>query len=463
MCSVQGGVQLLKDAAGLVVSPMAFLTKKVAASRSILLDEEEASSSDDSDDEDSKNAALPDSEIPVAKTTHPQTLSFEAPADAVPGMPVCVQGPHGPLRLPLPDDVQPGKLCSIRLGPEDEYTVPVPEGVEPGALISFQGHHGETLHATLPPGLKAGDEFKVSPRVLLVQVPAGVKPGQHVSYVSPFGQQLFAAVPPGLAPGHYFAALFDAPLPSEEATPVPNTMSVEPRKTEETTAVEACPVSAPPTDRVAAMASSSAEMAGYSPAPVDEVEAPSEEAKSSGEEATKCADCGTILPACQKFCGECGTKRPTAATSETAHTVAPASSELCLSSSSTAPAVGHATPCSAVGAADSELPECNSNFITLEATGKMSMTVDGGRVTSVNPEGQARRLGVQVGWTIQRLDDVDYSFDLLRQKALDGTPFRISFEQTPAAANAAVDAAGERAPAVDKADDDRAAIAEKTE
>jgi len=175
--------------------------------------------------------------IPMAKTTHPQTLNFEAPMDAAPGKPVCIQGPHGPIMIPLPDDVKPGQPCAIRLGPQEHYTIPVPEGVEPGGMIEFKGAQGEMLHAILPPGLKAGDEFKVAPPVILVQVPAGAQPGQQVAYVSPLGQQLFAQVPPGLSPGHYFSALYEvrpadaAQAPAPEASPVPSTMSVEPSRT----------------------------------------------------------------------------------------------------------------------------------------------------------------------------------------------------------------------------------------
>lgn len=206
MCSVQGGVDLVKDVAGLVVSPLTFVTNKVAESRAVLMDEDSSSS----DDEE----APKQHQIPLARTTQPQTLTFIAPADAVPGKPVCVQGPHGPLRIPLPADVQPNKECSIRLGPPDQYTVKVPEGAGPGTPIQFKGTQGESLHTACPAGLKAGDEFKVSPPVLLIQVPKGVKPGQQVSYDTPFGQRLYTIVPRGMSEGHYFAALFEVPKAS---------------------------------------------------------------------------------------------------------------------------------------------------------------------------------------------------------------------------------------------------------
>merc|ERR1719271_738904 len=120
MCSVKGGVQLLKDAAGLVVSPVTFLI----SSRSILLDEDSDSSSSEEDGEQ-KQPHQRRHPLPLAKTTVPQTLNFDAPADAAPGKPVCLAGPHGPIMLPLPEDVQPGKPCSIRLGPPEHYSISV--------------------------------------------------------------------------------------------------------------------------------------------------------------------------------------------------------------------------------------------------------------------------------------------------------------------------------------------------
>lgn len=231
MCNVSGGVQLLKDVAGLAVTPVTFLSSKVADSRAVLLDEESSSSDDSSDDEAPKQPK----QIPLARTTHPQTLTFTAPADAAPGKPVCLQGPHGPIRVPLPADVQPNRPTSIRLGPPDHYTTTVPEGAAPGSTIHFTGQGGEQLHAQVPPGAKQGDELKVSPPVVLVQVPQGAKPGHQVAYDAPNGQRLFAVVPPNVAAGHYFSALFElqqspqqAPQEAAQAPPVMG-MSMEPR------------------------------------------------------------------------------------------------------------------------------------------------------------------------------------------------------------------------------------------
>jgi len=234
MCSVQGGVQVVKDVHGLVTAPMTWLTSKVQTS--VFGEDSSSSSSEDSSDDEA-----PKKGIPMAQTTHPQTLSFMAPDDAAPGGPVCVQGPHGPIKIPLPADVQPGKPVSVRLGPPDHYTIPVPEGAEPGTTVHFTGEQGETLHAVVPQGLKAGDELKVSPPVLLVQVPPKTKPGQQVAYVSPFGHRLVTVVPSGLSPGHYFSALYEipqqnqpqqAPMAPVMGTPV-STVSTEPKSATE--------------------------------------------------------------------------------------------------------------------------------------------------------------------------------------------------------------------------------------
>jgi len=235
MCSVQGGVQVVKDVHGLVTFPMTWLTSKVQTS---VFGEDSSSSSSEEDSDDEAHRK----EIPIANTTHPQTLRFMAPDDAVAGSPVCVQGPHGPIKIPLPADVQPGKPASVRLGPPDAYTIPVPAGAEPGTTVHFTGEQGEMLHAVVPQGLKAGDELKVSPPVLLVQVPPKARPGQQVAYISPFGQKLVTVVPSGLSPGHYFSALYEipqqnqaqqAPMAPTMGTPVPSTMSTEPRKEDE--------------------------------------------------------------------------------------------------------------------------------------------------------------------------------------------------------------------------------------
>jgi hypothetical protein len=206
MCSVQGGVQLIKDVAGLIVSPVT----AVVSSRSILLDESDEDS--DTDDETS-------TEIPMANTTFPQYLNFEAPADAVAGKPVCIQGPHGPVRIPLPEDVEAGKQCTIRLGPP-EQSITVPEGAEAGALLDFNGPQGEKFQLRLPEGYTAGDEIKATPPVLLIQVPKSAKTGDQVRFMAPHGHQCSCLVPLDVSTGQYFPVMIDTAMLQHQADPL---------------------------------------------------------------------------------------------------------------------------------------------------------------------------------------------------------------------------------------------------
>jgi len=151
-----------------------------------------------------------------AKTAPPQDLKFVVPEDAQPGSPICIQGPHGPILVPLPDDALPGKECVWRLGPSHHYTVDVPEGSEAGCMVEFKGMNGESLHSLVPEGLKAGDQFKVSPPVVMVQVPVGAKAGQELTYLSPSQQPLLTHVPEGFPPGHYLPALYEVPMPQSQ-------------------------------------------------------------------------------------------------------------------------------------------------------------------------------------------------------------------------------------------------------
>lgn len=153
--------------------------------------------------------------IPQAKTALPQDITFRVPdslEDSEGGVDVvCIQGPHGPLRVPLPDGAKPGEECKIRLGPPAEYHITVPEGGKPGDSVKFPGATGEELTATVPKGKRPGDKFEVSLPVLLVQVPPGVKPGMEVMYEAPDRQNRCARVPRGCLEGHYFPVLILPP------------------------------------------------------------------------------------------------------------------------------------------------------------------------------------------------------------------------------------------------------------
>jgi len=170
-----------------------------------------------------------------------------------------------------------------------------------------------------------------------------------VQYVSPLGQNLFAVVPPNLSQGHYFAALYEMGAPPEpdsqkvEATPVPNTMTAAPRKDEEEKNVEqpaetvgsGTPLEEKNVEQPAETVGSGtpleeknveqpAETVG-SGTPLEEeknVEQPAEPLEEKNIEcpevvctvgATKnkfCTECGDTFAEAQKFCGNCGAKRP---------------------------------------------------------------------------------------------------------------------------------------------------------
>lgn len=158
----------------------------------------------------------------MAKTAFPQDIKFTVPdaTETDDGGIVCIQGPHGPLRVPVPEGAKPGEETSIRLGPPAQYTVTVPEKGKPGDNVKFGGQHGEELNAQVPPGKKPGETFEVSLPVLLVQVPAGTKPGQEVMYEAPDKQNRCTRIPKGCLPGHYFPVLL---LPAGHDVPVGET------------------------------------------------------------------------------------------------------------------------------------------------------------------------------------------------------------------------------------------------
>lgn len=171
----------------------------------------------DSDYEDQRPMqGSPVRQVLQANTALPQDITFVVPnsddIETVQGVEiVCIQGPHGPIRVPLPLGAKCGEQCSVRLGPPAQYHVTVPEGFKEGESVNFEGSTGEPLTAAVPPGKKPGDVFEVSLPVLLVQVPVGAKAGVEVMYEAPDRQARFARVPKGVAPGHYFPVLI-APL-----------------------------------------------------------------------------------------------------------------------------------------------------------------------------------------------------------------------------------------------------------
>lgn len=185
------------------------------AYRHELLDREEL---EESEEEGEGEASAPPKRVVIrAATCPPQDIIFTVPEDARAGQPVCVQGPHGPILIPLPEEAEPGKEFSWRLGPNDHYSVDVPEDLEEGGVVEFKGMHNETLHAVVPEGKKGGDTFMVSPPVIMVQVPQNAKPGQELTYMSPLQLPMLTRVPEGMSPGQYFPALYE--LPKEGQAP----------------------------------------------------------------------------------------------------------------------------------------------------------------------------------------------------------------------------------------------------
>lgn len=172
---------------------------------------------EESDEECEQNPRQQRPQIMQAATVPPQDLVFTVPEDKDVGDPVCVQGPHGPLLIPLPEGAKAGEECRYRLGPECHYDVEVPKDAKEGDAVAFKGMAGEQLHALVPKGVNAGEKFKVSPPVVMVHVPRGARPGQMLSYTSPLGIIMCTPVPPGVAPGHYFPALYEVPQPGAPA------------------------------------------------------------------------------------------------------------------------------------------------------------------------------------------------------------------------------------------------------
>jgi len=148
----------------------------------------------------------------------PHDLFFTVPPNCRPGQPVCVQGPHGPIRMPLPQGYQPGERCKVRFGPSEMHQVVVPEGSKPGDVVKFPGPNDDELEARVPLGKQPGDVFEVSPPVMMVQVPPGARVGDSVCFTAMDGSKRETKVPKGLQEGQYFPSLIS--LSSQKAEKV---------------------------------------------------------------------------------------------------------------------------------------------------------------------------------------------------------------------------------------------------
>jgi len=88
----------------------------------------------------------------LANSALPHDMHFTVPLNCRPGQPVCVQGPHGPLHMPLPQGYQPGERCKVRFGPSEMHQVVVPQGKQPGDVVKFPGPDDVELEARVPAG-----------------------------------------------------------------------------------------------------------------------------------------------------------------------------------------------------------------------------------------------------------------------------------------------------------------------
>jgi len=169
---------------------------------------EQPSSFDEDQDPESTSPSIrcKDSEVQKAKLT-----SKEVTARDTSMMLVCVQGPHGSLPVAVPTSAAPGMLVRVRIGPVKAFRVTLPAGLEEGQAMALELPGGERMQVVVPPGKKAGDEFDVSPPVIMVQVPNGAEAGTQVEYDHPEGRKCLVSVPKGEHCGHYFEVPLSQP------------------------------------------------------------------------------------------------------------------------------------------------------------------------------------------------------------------------------------------------------------
>eukprot|EP00450_Noctiluca_scintillans_P022268 CAMPEP_0194530300 /NCGR_PEP_ID=MMETSP0253-20130528/67220_1 /TAXON_ID=2966 /ORGANISM="Noctiluca scintillans" /LENGTH=198 /DNA_ID=CAMNT_0039375519 /DNA_START=20 /DNA_END=613 /DNA_ORIENTATION=- len=118
----------------------------------------------------------------LANAAEPQDLTFDVPRDWTHGDPVTIQGPHGPLQVPLPHNTRRGDKVTVPLGPSITYTVNVPDAIEDGGVVPFRTDDGQTWEVPVPPGKRPGDTFEVYPPAIMVEVPRGANPGDRVAF-----------------------------------------------------------------------------------------------------------------------------------------------------------------------------------------------------------------------------------------------------------------------------------------
>jgi hypothetical protein len=146
----------------------------------------------------------PTAKVLRAHVTLPQDLSFHMPEESeVIEDTLCIEGPHGPFMIPVPEDAKPGQETTYRLGP-DSVTVVVPEGAEPGSMVLCEVD-GEMAQFTVPEGKAPGDSFESVPPAIMVLIPDGATHRDFLEVPAPDGRLLTVPMPEGQHPGSYFS------------------------------------------------------------------------------------------------------------------------------------------------------------------------------------------------------------------------------------------------------------------
>lgn len=148
-------------------------------------------------------------------------VEINVPQNHQAGDVLSVQGPDGSVKLILPAGVEPGTVFRHRIKAEPEYRIEVPQGASPGSALTFARADGIRISIAVPPNLRPGDMFDVSPPALMVLVPEGLQPGDYVVFSSEkvpgfmmggeATQWFRARIPEQLQLGRYFAARLPEP------------------------------------------------------------------------------------------------------------------------------------------------------------------------------------------------------------------------------------------------------------
>jgi hypothetical protein len=140
-----------------------------------------------------------------AKASKPLEIHFIVPEGIVPGT-ICIEGPHGPFTVSMPEGADPGGSCVCRLGPSAGYTVTVPDSVAEGQGFPIILPSGKEVQMDLPSGKKPGDTLEFVAPVDMVLCPDLATPGaDDVEFTSPStGKTRQARVPENAVAGQYF-------------------------------------------------------------------------------------------------------------------------------------------------------------------------------------------------------------------------------------------------------------------